>query len=50
VRDLTPLGVTFLGTAWSESRLLRYAFAYEKGTQRRVPPTRVNDELVTGCP
>lgn len=50
VRDLTPLGVTFLGTAWSESRLLRYAAAYEKGTQRRVPPTRVNDDLVTGCP
>ena len=49
VRDLTPLGVTFLGTAWSESRLLRYASAYEKGTHRRIPPTRVNEELINGC-
>jgi amidase len=48
-RDTVPLGVTFLGTAWSESRLLRYASVYEKGTQRRIPPTQVNEDLITGC-
>ena len=45
----TPLGVTFTGTAWSEATLLRLAAAYEAGTHRRVPPTQVNDSLVTGC-
>lgn len=49
VADAIPTGVSFMGTAYSEGRLLRIAAAYEVGTHRRVPPTRVNPELVTGC-
>ena len=38
-----------MGTAWSEAKLLRIAAAYEAGTHRRVPPTVVNEDLITGC-
>ncbi len=44
-----PLGLSFLGTKWDEKDLLTYAAAYEQATQRRVPPTVVNKELLTGC-
>ena len=44
-----PAGLSFLGTAWDEADLLTYAEAYEDGTQRRVPPTAVNEDLLTGC-
>ena len=37
VRDL-PVGLSFLGTAWSEGRLLSLAHAYEQGTRHRRPP------------
>lgn len=47
--DTVAQGVSFLGTAFDEADLLRYAAAYEKGTQRRVPPTVGNPELLTGC-
>jgi len=50
VHDRTPLGVTVLGTAWSEAKLLRIAAAYESGSRERIPPTLVNDTLITGCP
>jgi len=33
-----PLGLTFMGTAWSESLLIRLAYAYEQATQLRRPP------------
>ena len=49
VRDTSPMGVSFMGTAWSEARLLRYAAAYEAGTHRRVPPTVVNPAILRGC-
>lgn len=49
VGEQSPTGISFMGTKWSEASLLRIASAYESGTHRRVPPTRVNDELVTGC-
>ena len=49
VSDAVPTGVSFLGTAYSEARLLRIAAGYEGGTHRRVPPTRVSPELLTGC-
>lgn len=33
-----PLGLTFAGPAWSEARLLRFAYAYEQATRaRRLP-------------
>ena len=33
-----PMGMTFMGKAWSEARLLALAFAYEQATKVRVPP------------
>ena len=33
-----PVGITFVGTAWSEAKLIRYAFAFEQATQTRRPP------------
>jgi amidase len=34
-----PVGLSLLGPAWSEARLLAYAYAYEQLSQRRLPPT-----------
>ncbi|GCB48272.1 aspartyl-tRNA(Asn) amidotransferase subunit A [Streptomyces sp. NL15-2K] len=34
-----PVGVTFMGTAWSEPTLLRLAYAYERASGARRPPT-----------
>ena len=47
--DTVARGVSFLGTAFDEADLLRYAAAYEKATQRRVPPTVGNPDLIVGC-
>ena len=47
--DTRAEGLSFLGTAFEEADLLRYAAAYEKATQRRVPPTVGNPELLVGC-
>ncbi|RSL44562.1 hypothetical protein CEP53_011190 [Fusarium sp. AF-6] len=33
-----PVGVTFCSKAWQDQDLLRYAFAYETGSRRRVTP------------
>jgi amidase len=33
-----PVGLSFFGTAWSEGKLLRLAYAYEQGTHHRQPP------------
>ena len=33
-----PLGITFMGLAWSEPALLKYAFAFEHETRVRRPP------------
>jgi amidase len=33
-----PLGVTFAGSAWSEHKLLRLAYAYEQASNMRKPP------------
>jgi amidase len=49
VNDKTATGISFMGTAWSEAKLLRIAAAYEAGSHRRVPPTVVNDDLLTRC-
>lgn len=37
VRGL-PVGMSFVGPAWSEARLIRYAYAFEQATQVRRPP------------
>jgi amidase len=34
-----PVGISFVGRAWSEPVLLRIAFAYEQATKHRRPPT-----------
>ncbi|ROZ76470.1 amidase [Ramlibacter sp. WS9] len=33
-----PVGMSFVGTAWSEGKLLRLAYAYEQGTRHRRAP------------
>ncbi|HET9452051.1 MAG TPA: amidase, partial [Aggregicoccus sp.] len=34
-----PVGLSFIGAAWSEPVLLRLAYAYEQATHHRRPPT-----------
>ena len=34
-----PIGVSFVGRAWSEPTLLKLAYAYEQATKHRRPPT-----------
>ena len=34
-----PVGVSFIGRAWSEPRLIALAYAYEQATKHRQPPT-----------
>jgi amidase len=34
-----PLGLTFMGTAWSEAKLIKVAYAFEQATHHRRPPT-----------
>jgi amidase len=33
-----PVGLSFVGTAWSEGRLISYAYAFEQATHARQPP------------
>jgi amidase len=33
-----PVGISFIGPAWSEPALLKYAYAFEQATQVRRPP------------
>jgi amidase len=34
-----PVGVSFIGRAWSEPKLIALAYAYEQATKHRRPPT-----------
>ena len=34
-----PVGLSFMGPAWSEARLLGYGYAYEQASHARVTPT-----------
>jgi amidase len=34
-----PVGISFIGTAWSEGRLIALAYAYEQATHHRRAPT-----------
>jgi len=36
--DNLPVGITFLGRPYSESTMLKLAFAYEQATHHRIPP------------
>ncbi|HEX4654668.1 MAG TPA: amidase family protein, partial [Mycobacteriales bacterium] len=42
----TPMGLGFLGSAWSEPTLLSLAYDYERVSHRRLPPTLVNPGLL----
>jgi amidase len=33
-----PVGILFMGRAWSESRLISLAYAYEQASRNRRPP------------
>ena len=33
-----PVGIAFMGTAWSEGRLIELAYAYEQASKARKPP------------
>ncbi len=33
-----PVGITFIGRAWSEAQLIKFAYAYEQATKHRRPP------------
>jgi amidase len=47
----TSIGLSFMGTAYSEARLLHYAYAYEQISPRHKPPTDVNRQLrPASCP
>ncbi|KAF1692313.1 amidase [Pseudoxanthomonas koreensis] len=48
-----PLGLVFIGPAWSEARLLRIGHAYEQLTRARRPPTfraSVESPAAAGAP
>ena len=34
-----PIGLSFIGRAWSEAQLITFAYAYEQATRHRRPPT-----------
>jgi amidase len=34
-----PVGLSFIGRAWSETTLIKLAYAYEQATKHRKPPT-----------
>jgi amidase len=34
-----PVGISFIGRAWSEPTLIKLAYAYEQATRQRKPPT-----------
>src|SRR2546427_8858707 len=36
--DGLPVGLLFMGTAWSEPKLIEMAYAYEQRTRARRPP------------
>jgi amidase len=33
-----PVGISFYGRAWTEPKLIRFAYAYEQATHHRAPP------------
>jgi len=44
----TPMGLGFLGAAWTERSLIGLAYDYERVSHRRMPPTAVNPALLDG--
>ena len=46
--DHKPQGLSFFGPAWSEAKLLSYAYAYEQQSHMRQPPTAITPTLLQG--
>jgi amidase len=42
-----PIGLSFFGTAWSEGKLLRLAFAFEQMSKARVEPQFLKTAVLT---
>jgi amidase len=42
-----PVGISFIGRAWSEARLIGIAYAYEQATKLRAKPTFAPHALLT---
>lgn len=43
-----PVGLSFFGKAFTEPKLLAYAYAYEQASLKRVPPTETNPKNLEG--
>jgi amidase len=43
-----PQGLSFFGPAWSEAKLLSFAYAYEQASRLRQPPTAITPTLLKG--
>jgi amidase len=44
-----PSGLSFASTAFTEEKLLGFAYAYEQASKLRQPPTDINPELAAYC-
>ena len=40
-----PVGIAFMGTAFSEAKLLAFGYAYEQATKLRQPPSQINPSM-----
>jgi amidase len=46
--DGLPVGLSFVGPAWSEARILAYGYAFEQAAHARVPPSYLPTAQIAG--